>query len=267
MAKVSNFDTLQLTFQCRQGQWFCFLIPIVNLAPLQQAESQTMQTTLNNSRCAKLLMASAVLISMSALGNPQSALQQASMHDLGSQLEIGDVVFIRIPKPPFTKVAATTSSWTNHVGIVTDVSGVEPVIAESRVPVSGVTTWSKFVGRSDAGRVAITRLPVPLGTQQYAKLKQAVAARQGILYDTGFNLHSSRQFCSRYVREVLQEATGVELGEVENFSKLLQRNPQADQRFWQMWYFGRIPWQRETVTPASLLRDGKMRVVFNGHAS
>jgi hypothetical protein len=68
------------------------------------------------------------------------------------------------------------------------------------------------------------------------------------------------------VREVLQEATGVELGEVENFTTLLDRNPEADQQFWKLWYFGQIPWQRETVTPASLLRDGRMRVVFDGRA-
>jgi hypothetical protein len=203
---------------------------------------------------------------MSALGNVQPALQKMELSKLGQQLEVGDVVFIRIPKPPFTMVATTTSSWTNHVGIVTDVSGTEPVIAESRVPVSGATTWTKFVKRSDAGRVAITRLPVSLSVQQQLKLNKAVAARQGIWYDTGFDLHSNRQFCSRYVREVLQEAAGVELGEVENFSTLLQRNPQADQRFWKVWYFGEIPWQRETVTPASLLRDGRMRVVFDGHA-
>lgn len=225
-----------------------------------------MQTTLHRRRSARTVMASAALMSMSALGNAQPAMQQMELGKLGQQLEVGDVVFIRIPKPPFTKVAATTSSWTNHVGIVTDVSGSEPVIAESRVPISGATSWTKFVKRSDAGRVAITRLPVSLSVPQQLKLKQAVAARQGIWYDTGFDLHSNRQFCSRYVREVLQEAAGVELGEVENFSTLLQRNPQADQRFWKMWYFGEIPWQRETVTPASLLRDGRMRIVFDGQA-
>jgi hypothetical protein len=182
------------------------------------------------------------------------------------QLEVGDVVFIRIPKLPFIKVADTTSSWTNHVGVVIDVSGAEPVIAESRVPLSGSTTWARFVKRSDAGRVAITRLPVALDKQQQARLKQAVAVRQVIWYDTGFDLHSNRQFCSRYVREVLHEAAGVQLGEVENFSTLLNRNPQADQRFWHVWYFGKIPWRRETVTPASLLRDGRMQLVFDGNA-
>lgn len=230
------------------------------------ANAAKKQSRHNRHQMLRTFMASAVLISMSALGDVQPALQRMNVHDLGKQLQIGDVVFIRIPKPPFTKVATTTSSWTNHVGVVTGVSGAEPVIAESRVPLSGETTWSKFVKRSDAGRVAITRLPVALDAQQQLKLKQAVAARQGILYDTGFDLRSSRQFCSRYVREVLQEAAGVELGKVENFSALLQQNPQADQRFWKMWYFGKIPWQRETVTPASLLRDGRMQVVFDGHA-
>ena len=225
-----------------------------------------MQTKTNRNRSAKVFMASSVLISMSTLGNAEPALQQMEVRELGKQLQIGDAVFIRIPKPPFTKVATTTSSWTNHVGIVTDVSGSEPVIGESRVPLSGETAWSRFVGRSDAGRVAITRLRVPLDGQQRVKPRQAVAVRRNILYDTGFDLHSRRQFCSRYVREVLRDAAGVELGEVESFSTLLNRNPEADLRFWKIWYFGQIPWQRETVTPASLLRDSRMQMVFDGFA-
>jgi hypothetical protein len=215
---------------------------------------------------ATLFLGAAILVSASVAAQTANTASEIKMEALGKRLEAGDVVFIRIPKPPFTKVADTTSSWTNHVGIVSDVSGKEPMIAESRVPFSGETTWTKFVKRSDAGRIAITRLPVSLNALQQAKLKEAATEREGILYDTGFDLHSHRQFCSRFVREVLQEAAGVELGEVENFSTLLQRNPQADQRFWQMWYFGHIPWQRETVTPASLLRDGRMRIVFDGNA-
>ena len=186
--------------------------------------------------------------------------------DLGKKLEVGDVVFVRIPFAPFTEVAKTTMGWTNHVGIVVDVSGKEPLVAESRFPLSGQTTWSKFVKRSDKGRVAITRLPIPLDATQQAKLTLAVAQRKGIFYDTGFDLHSHKQFCSRYVREVLQEAVNVELGKVENFSTLLKDNPQANQQFWRSWFFGSIPWQRETVTPASLLRDKKMHIVFDGRA-
>ena len=224
-------------------------------------------TQLNIRRCLHAVIVNVALLSASAWSQQQAApAAPMKLGELAKQLEVGDVVFIRIPRQPFIKVADTTSSWTNHVGIVSDISGKEPLIAESRVPVSGETSWSKFVQRSDKGRVAVTRLPVSLDAQQQHKLRDAVAARRGIMYDTGFDLHSKRQFCSRYVREVLDDAVGVKLGEVEDFSTLLKRNPQADQEFWKVWYFGNIPWQRETVTPASLLNDGRMRVVFDGNA-
>ena len=191
----------------------------------------------------------------------------ADLRELGRQLKVGDVIFIRSGFYPFRKVADTTQTWTNHVGIVVDVAQGEPVIAESRVPISGQTTWSRFVRRSAGGRVAVARLKdSPQGLAREALLR-AAQKRYGILYDSGFNLHSRRQFCSRYVREVVLEAAGIALGEVEDFHTLLARNPQADQRFWRVWYFGARPWRRETVTPASLLNDEKLTVYFDGYAN
>ncbi len=192
--------------------------------------------------------------------------ESVDVRELGSRLRVGDVVFIRSGFYPFRKVADTTQTWTNHVGVVVDVSGKEPLIAESRVPISGQTTLRRFVQRSAGGRVAVARLKSGLGPDAQLLLRRAAQKRYGILYDTGFNLYSRRQFCSRYVREVMYDATGIELGEVENFSTLLAHNPEADQKFWRVWYFGSIPWQRETVTPASLLRDNKLDVYFDGYA-
>jgi hypothetical protein len=189
------------------------------------------------------------------------------IRELAEQLEVGDVIFIRIPIPPFQMIATTTQSWTNHVGIVTDLSVDEPVIAESRFPLSGSTNLSRFIARSTAGRVAVSRLNTVITESQRARVISAVHRRTGILYDTGFDLHSRRQFCSRFVREVLVEATGIQLGETENFSTLLARNPDADLGFWRLWYFGRIPWRRETVTPASLLRSPNVHIIFDGYVN
>jgi len=183
---------------------------------------------------------------------------------LAASLQVGDIVFTRIGAYPFRKVAEATGTWTNHVGIVLDVSGKEPVIGESRFPFSGSTTLSRFVARSAGGRVAVMRLPEPLTAGQQAALAAAASERAHVFYDTGFDAHSHRQFCSRYVREVLQQATGVEVGRVETFAQLLADAPQADVGFWRAWYFGSIPWQRETVTPASLLRTPGLRLVFDG---
>ena len=185
---------------------------------------------------------------------------------LGKSLAVGDLVFIRIGAYPFRKVADATGSWTNHVGIVLDVSGPEPVIGESRFPFSGTTTLARFVARSAGGRVAVMRLPAPLTAAQQQAVVAAAARRAHAFYDTGFDLHSRRQFCSRYAHEVLQEGAGIDVGRVENFQTLLAHAPDADVGFWRAWYFGSIPWQRETITPASMLRSPGLTMVFDGTA-
>ena len=185
---------------------------------------------------------------------------------LAPTLAVGDIVFTRIPFAPFTRITEVTGGWSNHVGVVIDVAGNEPVIAESKVPLSTTTPLSSFVRRTGHGRVAVMRPPEPLAPAQQIALRRAVDARLSMLYDTGFNIDSRRQFCSRFAREVLAEATGVAYGERERFSDLLARNPSADQRFWKLWYFGNIPWQRETVTPEAMRRDPRLQPVFDGYA-
>lgn len=181
---------------------------------------------------------------------------------------VGDLVFIRVPIRPFREVAAATGSWTNHVGIVvgTDDDG-EALIGESTFPFSRTTKLSRFIARSEGGRVAVARLVDEPTDEQKNAIVDAARRRTGVFYDTGFNLSSSRQFCSRYVREVLREATGTEVGEVETFAQLLARRPGTGVGFWRLWYFGSIPWHRETVTPASVLASPALRLVFDGTAS
>ncbi len=212
------------------------------------------------------LVASLHTLAAPAAAGPQSGQGSVPIGALGSELKVGDAVFVRVTARPFMEVSAATQSWSNHVGIVVDTSGDEALIGESTFPLSRITTLSRFVARSEDGRVAVSRLAMPLTPEQERGIASAAQRRSGIFYDTGFNLHSGRQFCSRFVREVLQEAAGVVVGEVETFANLFAANPQANLGFWKFWYFGRIPWERETVTPASLLRSVELNVVFDGTA-
>lgn len=197
---------------------------------------------------------------------PAAPQDSRSIATLTRQLAVGDLVFIRVRAALFLQVAESTGSWTNHVGIVTQ-DGVEPQIAESRFPLSGHTTLRHFVRRSAGGRVAVVRLRQPISDHQRTLIARAAKRRVRIFYDTGFDLHSRRQYCSRFVREVVAEATGVELGTVQTFAELLQQYPDSNVGFWKLWYFGRIPWRRRTVTPASLLRSQEVKCVFDGAAS
>jgi Permuted papain-like amidase enzyme, YaeF/YiiX, C92 family len=191
-------------------------------------------------------------------------LPSVSLQTLAPQFAVGDLVFIRVVAKPFLEVADATLSWTNHVGVVVDVSGAEPLVAESTIPWSRTTGLKRFVARSQGGRFSVSRLNTELTEQQKISVIQAAASRSGVLYDTGFDLTSKRQFCSRYVREVLFEATGKTVGEVETFKELLSRNPATKLGFWRAWYLGEIPWERTTVTPASVLNSPELHSVFDG---
>jgi len=179
----------------------------------------------------------ALLLACAAL--PAAA--QTALTALEHDLQVGDLVFIRVTALPFRKVAAATGSWTNHVGVVIDTSGTEPLIGEATFP-SRRHRDGALRRALRNGRIAVMRLATPLTDAQRADVRPRGRGAHGIAYDTGFDLHSHRQFCSRYAREVLIEATGTSVGEIETFAHLLERNPSAGLGFWRVWYFGRIPW-------------------------
>jgi hypothetical protein len=183
------------------------------------------------------------------------------------QLQVGDVVFIRIPVRLFLKVAEASNSWSNHVGIIVEHDGVDWVVAESCVPRVRRRHFRDFVARSDEGQFIVRRLPRALSATEQTKLRAAANRRMGLLYHTGFALRSKRQFCSKFVHELLAEGCGEQVGEIETFATLLARNPQVSLRFWRIWYMGRIPWQRETITPDSLLRSSRLQTLVTCQAT
>lgn len=214
--------------------------------------------------CGCIVAMFASLLSFYPLGASAADLSTIALPDLSKQLKIGDVVFVRIPVLPFEKVAEDTGSWTNHVGIVTSFEKDEWQVSESTVPLSRRTPLSTFVKRSDAGRVAVKRLHTPLTKAQEATLQAAAKARYGKLYNPWFGLYSRGQFCSRFVYEILLETLDIRVGKIETLGSLLKQNPHADLLFWRVWYLGVIPWNRETVTPASMLGSELLQPMFDG---
>lgn len=166
-------------------------------------------------------------------------------------LDVGDIVFIAIDNPLYRRVAAATDCWTSHVGIIVDAAHGAELVAESTVPFSKITALSKFKARSASGQYSIKRLIRPLGTEEKKQLCEEAKRRLGILYHLGFNFGSKRQFCSKFVYEVYQSAISVQIGQIETFNELLRKNRTTPLWFWRLWFFGFIPWNRLTITPAS----------------
>lgn len=180
-----------------------------------------------------------------------------------NNLQIGDIVFIRIDNFIFNHVATATLSWVNHVGIIVGYKDNEYWVAESTVPFSKIIPLSKFIARSKEGSFAIARLKQPLTHAQKKNIVQASKKRMHIFYNTGFNLYSKGQFCSRFVYEIIKEATHIEVGKVEDFKSLLYKNPQHSLIFWRIWFLGFIPWKRLTITPASQFDSQQLDLIYD----
>ncbi|AWM81065.1 hypothetical protein DKL61_12335 [Gammaproteobacteria bacterium ESL0073] len=188
-----------------------------------------------------------------------------SSHTNSPPLEIGDIIFTCIAAQLFKSISKASLCWSNHVGIIIGHNGEDYLVAESRVPISTTTTLKRFIKRSNKRHYAVRRLNNPLTEQQKLTVCSQVPQRLNILYHTGFKFDSKRQFCSKFVYEIYKEALNLEVGKIETFNDLLKSNPNANLTFWKLWFFGRIPWQRKTVTPASLWFCPKLNTIFDSH--
>jgi hypothetical protein len=183
-------------------------------------------------------------------------------------LQTGDIIFIRVANFLYRRVADATASWTSHVGMVHRREGAEWLVAESAVPWSRYSPLTRFISRSEAGRCAVMRLKSPPDAHAQKKLQDEAERRMGQWYHFGFDLGARRQFCSKFVYEVYRDALGVNIGTIESFRELLERNPASPLTFWKIWFLGRIPWERRTITPGSQYQSDLLeRVCENVRAS
>ncbi|BBU95995.1 MULTISPECIES: YebB family permuted papain-like enzyme [Providencia] len=181
------------------------------------------------------------------------------------EYEVGDVVFTSIGTELFRQIASASLCWSNHVGMIVGHNGEDYLIAESRVPLSTTTTLSRFIARSSDNRYSVRRFSHTLTSEQKSALVAEVPARLNKFYHTGFNYESSRQFCSKFVFDIYQSALSVQIGELETFKELLTKNPNAKLNFWKLWFIGQIPWERKTVTPASLWHHPELSLIYRSH--
>ncbi|MEO6784612.1 MAG: YiiX/YebB-like N1pC/P60 family cysteine hydrolase [Chthoniobacteraceae bacterium] len=178
-------------------------------------------------------------------------------------LREGDLIFIRTPNALYREITETSRSWESHVGILfRDACGAWTV-AESTMPFSKFTPLPKLLTHSKHGRFVIRRLRGGLTPEEAGRLRAAATRRMGILYHLGFKYDSPRLFCSKLVYDSYLEATSRKIGHIETFRDMLATNPSAPLPFWRIWFFGRVPWDRRTITTTSELRSPLLVTVFD----
>jgi hypothetical protein len=182
-------------------------------------------------------------------------------------LREGDIIFISRFTPLYRRIAETSGSWESHVGILLRNSKGAWTVAQSTIPVSNVVPLERFVGYSGNRRFLVRRLRGGLSATAVERLRAATARRMGVVYDTGFNYDSPRQYCSKFIFDCFREATGQQVGRLETFGDIFVENPGAPVAFWRAWFLGRIPWERRCVTTTSQLHSPNMVTVFDSETA
>jgi hypothetical protein len=190
-----------------------------------------------------------------------------SVHRIESLLEPGDILFSSIPNFLYRRVAKATGSNASHVGIAFYDPHAGWLVSESAVPTVRYSSIADFISRSDKGWLVVRRMRGGLTSHQVISLRHECDKRMGGLYHLGFDYLSSRQFCSKFVYQTYAAALGVEIGALESFRTLLNNLPDTPLWFWRLWFLGRIPWMRLTVTPASQLISDRLETVWETHHS
>jgi len=177
-------------------------------------------------------------------------------------IQSGDLVFLELDNYVFKQVAMLTKTWTSHVGIAFYEEN-EWFVYESVIPFSKRTPLCEYMNKTKGDSFEVKRLP-GLTQEDIQALKASAEARLGILYHTGFDYDSNREFCSKFAYDVFKEAVGLEIGKKETFQELRDKIPDASIIKVEIWFLGYIPWNRATVTPASVYEDPKLIFVDGG---
>ncbi|MEY1589973.1 YiiX/YebB-like N1pC/P60 family cysteine hydrolase [Burkholderia sp. Bmkn7] len=130
----------------------------------------------------------------------------ATIRTLAASAHVGDLVFVRVPASAPRDAAGTTGTtgtWANRFGIVVDTSGDEPVIAESGFAWTKLTPLSRFVARTDGGRIALARRVAAPTADAQRRVHATAEQRIDALLRNRFNLRTRRAFCADYVSDVL----------------------------------------------------------------
>jgi hypothetical protein len=178
-----------------------------------------------------------------------------------SMAQDGDLIFIDLPNPIFKQVAVSTQSWTSHLGLLLRADNGDWLVAESRFPRGILTHICSFINRSKHKKFEVKRYSGSLNALDISRLRSKALSQLDTIYDLGFDMDSDKQFCTKLVYQAYQ-TIGIEVGQIQTFANLVGESADQSHLFWHLWFFGNIPWERRTLTPASQNRDSQFETVL-----
>lgn len=175
----------------------------------------------------------------------------------------GDLIFHTSRSAQSKAIQLATKSRYSHCGIIYQENG-EYFVFEAVQPVSS-TPLQKWIARGEGGHFVVKRLrnaDQVLTPATLAKMKQAGNKLTGKDYDLYFEWSDDKIYCSELIWKVYQQATGLEIGELEQLKDFdLTAKPVQDKM--KERYGNKIPYQEKVISPASMFQSELLETIID----
>jgi hypothetical protein len=171
-------------------------------------------------------------------------------------LRSGDVVLQTSTSPQSRAIQLATGSPYSHVGIV-EVAPRGTYVIEAIGRVSR-TPWTAWRARGEGGRVTILR-PRGVDHRKISRVLSQARAFLGKPYDARFGWSDERIYCSELVYKAYLRGAGLRAGRLQKVRELELGAIQKQV----MERYGRIPWELELVTPASIAESSDFTEIYS----
>jgi hypothetical protein len=169
----------------------------------------------------------------------------------------GDIVFQHLPGKLGSVICEVTDSPLSHCGMVVDRQG-ELYVIEAIGPVRYISL-KKWLNQGDKGQFTQMRLK-EVSQEQITKAVTAAETMLGRPYDIQYELDDKKIYCSELVYKAYLRGAEIEVGDKEELGTL---NWRGQEEFIRAITGGDLPLDRIMVTPASIARNSRLKLMYS----
>lgn len=170
----------------------------------------------------------------------------------------GDIIFQTSMSSQSKAIQLATNSKYSHMGIIYEIDG-EFFVYEAVEPVK-LTALNEWIRRGENAHFVIKRLKSAnqvLTSSTLSRMRQIGEQFQGKPYDIYFEWSDDRIYCSELVWKIYKEATGIEIGQLEQLSDFDLSNDLVKAKMKER-YGDSIPLDEKVISPAAMFNSDQL---------
>lgn len=178
--------------------------------------------------------------------------------ELKSEYQNGDIIFQTSQSNQSKAIQLATQSKYSHVGIIYK-NNSEWFVYEAIQPVK-LTPIKQWIKRGKNNHYVVKRLKnsaTILTPNALAKMKKVGEKFKGKNYDIYFEWSDDKMYCSELVWKIYKEATGIEIGSLEELKDFDLSHTLVKQKMNER-YGNNIPLNEKVISPAAMFNSDKL---------